>query len=112
MNLAPYIGVPYAGERFCATLVARVLAGQGIPWPGVDDPAQAPAWQRVDRPQPLDVVVFTRAGRPAHVGLCVGRGRFLHVEEGASSEVARLDSRLWARRLEGVYRYTGVRACT
>ncbi|OOW67088.1 hypothetical protein Xmar_07705 [Xanthomonas axonopodis pv. martyniicola] len=110
MMLDSLIGVPYQGDRFCREYARRVLAGHGIPMPTVDTPEQAQEWQRVSHPQPLDVVVFNRAGRPAHVGVCVGRGEFVHVEEGSRSCKERLGSPLWARRVEGFYRYMGVRA--
>ncbi|MBO9717531.1 MAG: CHAP domain-containing protein [Pseudoxanthomonas sp.] len=106
MTFARHVGIPYTGERFCAVLAAQVLAEAGIPWPDVDEPAAAIDWQRVERPRPYDVVVFTRAGQPAHVGVCTGKGRFLHVEEGATSRIELLSSPLHARRVEGFYRYT------
>lgn len=106
MSFTQHIGIPYAGERFCAVLAAQVLADAGIPWPDVDQPAAAADWQRVERPRPYDVVVFNRGGQPGHVGVCVGRGRFLHVEEGATSRIEHLASPLHAPRIEGIYRYT------
>jgi len=106
-----FIGVPYAGKQFCRELVRRVLATQGIPMPLVEEPAQATAWRRVERPQALDVVVFNRGGRPSHVGICVDGGRFLHVEEGGRSVIDRLGAPLWAARIEGFYRFMGTAAC-
>lgn len=111
MNLAAFMGVPYDGRHFCRVLAGRVLDAHGIPWPRVSDPAKARDWQRVAQPRALDVVVFNRAGRPGHVGVCIGRGRFLHVEEGARSVIEYLASPLWQSRVEGYYRYTGERAC-
>ncbi len=108
MSFGHYVDIPYAGDRFCAVLVARVLADHGIPYPAeANCPEEAPEWQPVAQPRALDVVVFTRAGRPAHVGVCLGRGRFLHVEEGARSRIEYLSSPLHAPRIEGYYRYTG-----
>lgn len=106
MDLIRFIGIPYEGDRFCTVLAARILAEHGIPYPDVDRPEDAADWARVDQPQPLDVVVFTRAGRPSHVGVCIGNGQFLHVEEGGTSRIDRLSSPLWARRIEGFYRYS------
>lgn len=105
-----WIGIPYQGEKFCREFARQVLAEQGIQMPCVDDPSQAPNWLRVDRPEPYDVVVFKRAGRPDHVGVCLGRGDFLHVEEKRSSCIERLTSPKWERRIEGFYRFTGVRS--
>jgi hypothetical protein len=108
VTLAGFVGVPYQGERFCAVLAARMLAAHGIPYPtAANAPEDAAGWARVERPRALDVVVFTRKGKPAHVGVCVDRARFLHVEEGASSRIEYLSSPLHAPRVEGFYRYTG-----
>ena len=107
MDLAPFVGIPYSGNKFCRTFAAQVLAANGIPMPEVDVTADAPEWMRVERPQPLDVVVFNLAGKPAHVGVCIGRGRFLHVEEGERSRIEHLSSSLWCSRIEGFYRYQG-----
>lgn len=69
---------------------------------------------RVDRPQPFDLVIFNLAGKPWHVGLVVGAGRFLHWPQpddkgnDGSSRIARFTDRIWARRVEGFYRYAGV----
>lgn len=111
MNLAPFIGIPYAGEHFCRVFAGRVLAEVGIPCPVVSNPADAEDWQRVERPEPHDVAVFNIAGKPGHVGVCIGRGRFLHVEEGERSRIERFDSPLWGSRIEGYYRYMGNREC-
>jgi len=109
LDIAPFQNVPYAGEKFCRTFTAQVLASVGIPVPAVEDPADAADWQQVQAPQPEDIVVFRRGRRPSHVGVCIGRGRFLHVEEGARSCVERLASPIWQPRIVGFYRYTGER---
>lgn len=107
MDLTEWIGVPYGGKRFCAVFVARYLAQHGIPYPlTARRPTDAPEWVRVERPQALDVVVFNREGRPGHVGVCVGGGRFLHVEEDDTSCTDRLSSPIWRPRIEGFYRYS------
>jgi|GEM_PF-676541 len=105
MSFAAFVGVPYQGKKFCRELVRQVLAAHAIPMPLVDQPAQAPNWRRVPLPVALDVVVFNRAGRPAHVGVCVDSGRFLHVEDGGRSVIDRLSAPLWAARIEGFYRF-------
>lgn len=111
MNLAAFVDVPYEpDQKFCRVLASRVLASAGIPLPDVDTPLDAIEWQRVDAPQPMDVVVFNLAGQPEHMGVCIGRGRFLHVEKGQRSRIARLTDPMWSPRVEGFYRYTGARA--
>jgi cell wall-associated NlpC family hydrolase len=49
-----------------------------------------------------DIVVFR--GKPCHVGLYVGRARFLHVQKGCNAVLGRLDSPHWRPRLQGVVR--------
>lgn len=110
IDLARWHGRPYAGEGYCKVLVAEILAAHGIPWPeDARRPEDATDWARVDRARELDVVVFTRAGVPSHVGLCLGGDRFFHVEEGGTARTERLSSPLWFPRIEGLYRYTGNR---
>lgn len=111
MNLEPFVDVPYEpDQKFCRVLAARVLAGVGIPLADVESPEDARDWSPTDRPEAWDVVVFNVAGQPGHIGVCIGRGRFLHVERGQRSRIARLTDPLWCSRIEGFYRYTGARA--
>lgn len=105
MNLEEFINVPYSGDRFCRTFAAGILGRAGIPMPHVESPRDAIGWDRVDNPRMLDIVVFNLAGKPSHVGVCIGRGRFIHVEEGGRSRIEMLSSSLWSSRIEGYYRY-------
>ena len=106
MDLTDFIDVPYTGKRFCAVFAAQVLARHGIPYPlHARNPQDATDWVRGEHPQPRDVVVVRITGRPGHVGVCVGGGRFLHVEEGETSCIERLSSPVWRSRIEGFYRY-------
>ncbi|WP_372382121.1 NlpC/P60 family protein [Xanthomonas sp. NCPPB 1068] len=104
MNLGSYVGRPYTGDKYCRVLVAEVLADQGRALPIVDSPAQAQGWIATASPQEGDVVVFNIAGKPGHVGICDGRGGFLHCEEGRTSRIERLNSPMWSSRIEGFYR--------
>ncbi len=61
-----------------------------------------PGWVRVDRPQRFDIVVFKVQGKPQHVGLCMGSGKFLHVREGGRSRIERFGP-LWI--VDSLYRY-------
>ncbi len=63
------------------------------------------AWRRVDAPEPGDVVSLNIGGRPIHVGLALGGGLMLHTERRINTVIERLDSPMWARRIEGFYRY-------
>lgn len=70
-------------------------------------------FRRVDKPQPFDLVIFNLAGKPWHVGIVVDRTRFLHCpqpdERGndGTSRLERWKDRMWAKRVEGWYRYAG-----
>ncbi|WP_312914494.1 NlpC/P60 family protein [Stenotrophomonas sp.] len=107
MNLEPFLAVPYEGRHFCRVFAGQVLAAHGVPLPAVVKPERAVEWERVDRPAELDLVVFHSGAAPDHVGVCIGRGRFLHVEEGSRSRIEFLSSPLWSSRIEGYYRYKG-----
>jgi hypothetical protein len=102
LSLLPFCDVPYVGRHYCRVFAAEVLAAHGLPYP--TSKVQRLDWQRVERPQLFDVVVFNRSGRPAHVGVMVGPTRFLHVERDARSRIERLGPQ-W--QIEGFYRYTG-----
>ncbi|RRN78540.1 hypothetical protein EIM50_13705 [Pseudoxanthomonas sp. SGD-10] len=105
LNLAPWIGLPHPGRRGCYRFAARFLAAEaGLRLPLVRDAHQAPGWARVERPQLFDIVIFNRGALPAHVGVCLGRGRFLHVEEGETSCIDYLSDRAYHPRIEGFYR--------
>lgn len=107
MNLLPFIGVPYEGRHFCRVFAGQVLAAHGVPLPAVVKPERAVEWVRVDKPTELAIVVFRGGAAPDHVGVCIGRGRFLHVEEGSRSRIEFLSSPLWSSKIEGFYRYMG-----
>ncbi len=102
-----WIGIPYQGDKFCREFARMVLAEQGIPMPDVAAPADATGWAEVEMPERFDVVVFNSAGRPWHVGVCMGSGEFLHVELGRTSRIERLGSPMWEARIAGFYRYMG-----
>lgn len=64
------------------------------------------------RPIPVDEravgdVALLRVLGGAHVGVLVSRTRMLHAQLGTASCVERLDSRFWAPRLEGAFRFQG-----
>lgn len=64
-----------------------------------------PKWISVARPEPGDVVLLNIGGRPIHVGLALGGGLMLHTEAKVNTVIERLASPMWARRIEGFYRY-------
>lgn len=128
-SLAEFVGLPYRDhgrERDgvdcygLVRLVLRELRGIELPiysdeYANGDDIGGIAAlvraglprdWVPIERPEAFALVVFR--GRPTHVGLCVDDGRFLHSDRpGVTSRVERLDSPLWAPRIEGYYRHAG-----
>lgn len=111
MNLEGLKNVPHEGPQFCREFAARVLARHGIPMSNARSPEEATDWVKVSSPKEMDVVVFNQGGEPAHVGVCIGRGRFVHVEEGSRSRIERLSSPLYKGAIEGFYRFVGVKEC-
>lgn len=125
--LADFVGLPFAdhgrdGGFDCWGLARAALAAcQGVVLPdygtGYADCADhdgiaasirdglAADFVRVTDPRAFDLVIFNIAGQPRHVGLMVDAARFLHAPEGSSSRIERIDDRMWARRVEGFYRY-------
>lgn len=62
-------------------------------------------WEPVDgRYRPMDVALFTLGGQPIHIGVMIGKDKFIHCEEKIGVIVERLSSAKWAKRKEGVYR--------
>lgn len=121
-----YIGLPYAANGRtrdgldCWGLVrlvhaeqfSNVLPSYSDDYDGPEDQRAAEliaaareGWVRVEDHQPGDVVVLRMWGEATHVGVITEPGMFLHIRIGRDSVVERLDSALWARRIEGVYRY-------
>lgn len=66
---------------------------------------ERPAWRRVERAEAGDLLLMRVAGRPIHVGVMVDRARFLHAEKRIGTVIERLASPIWAKRIEGAYRY-------
>jgi cell wall-associated NlpC family hydrolase len=64
-----------------------------------------PNWIEVETPEYGDVLVFRILGWPAHVGIYLGNGDFLHAFKGTDSCIERLDSITWKRRHVRTYRW-------
>jgi cell wall-associated NlpC family hydrolase len=124
------IGAPYlshgndpATGLDCFTLVARVLADDhGIDLRGharsysdsmsdnsavLERVAKSGNWRRVPHERAVsgDVVLFTIAGSPRHIGIMVAPGRFAHARPGSGVTVEALDSTQWSKRIAGVWRH-------
>lgn len=64
---------------------------------------------RNTRPQPFDVISLTIAGHPIHVGIMINENYFMHIMEGYSNvRQERLNSINWSKRIEGIYRHSGL----
>lgn len=127
MNLRPYLGLPYAdhgrGDGFdCWGLIRHVLGREyGMTLPDYGDRYAAATdkgsvavairdglvegWSRIPGPQTGALVIFNILAKPWHVGLVVGRDRFLHMPAKGISCVERLSAPCWSSRIEGFYDY-------
>ena len=127
-DLASYIGIPYrdrARDDNCVDcwgllcLFYRREFGIELPQYTTETPEGAkyvaevvaggriePTWQRVVEPAYGDVLLFRVQGLPIHCGVALGRGEFLHSFPNRDSCIERLDSLSWAKRLDGVYRWS------
>jgi cell wall-associated NlpC family hydrolase len=127
MTLTDFIGIPYQdkGRTFqafdcwgCVYLFYKEMLRINIPAladdydSGLDGKAVAHCvaenqahWIEVDTPEYGDVLVFNVLGWPAHVGVYLGDGDFLHAFKGADSCIERLDAITWNRRHARTYRW-------
>ena len=126
MDFNKYIGLPYKQNGRTETGVdcwglARLVYAQelGIELPSYADLYQGSwdeqvtkliehskdGWQQVQDPQPGDLCVFNIYGEPAHVGVYVGNGKFLHSREGLDTVIDTVNSSQWRKRLDGYFRY-------
>ena len=62
-------------------------------------------WQQVQVPELYDLCVFNIYGEPAHVGVYVGNGSFIHSRDGSDVAIEKINSPLWKKRLDGYFRY-------
>lgn len=122
-----YVGIPFKEKGRdrngcdCWGLVRLVLAERyGFDLPDLSDgyattkdaaaivglyDGEKSNWRKVEQGQPGDVLVLRIKGRPTHVGLVIGEGRFLHVDRGIDATIERYDSPHWRNRVEAFYRH-------
>jgi len=65
------------------------------------------AWQRIEEPQPLDIVLLRTGKFIWHAGLVIDRRRMLHAQHGIDSSVEDFTAPLWRHRVEEYRRYAG-----
>jgi len=83
------------------------IGRRGDPWTHARRPSVG-AWRRVaGRVLPGDVVLLRMPGRTLHCGIVLEPGRMLHVLEGGTSRVDRLECDPWRGAIVGIYRWTG-----
>ena len=61
-------------------------------------------WEAVKNYHPMDVALFTLGGTPIHVGLMVDQKNFIHCEKKIGTVIESINSIMWNRRLDGVFR--------
>ncbi len=68
---------------------------------------EIPLWQGIDAAHARcgDVIVLRLQGRPMHVGLVLGDGQMLHVEQGIDSAIEKYRGSRWQDRIYGFYRH-------
>lgn len=68
---------------------------------------ETPGWKDIPAGEEecADVIVMLLRGRPMHVGLVLGDGHMLHIENGINSAIERYRGPRWAERVSGFYRY-------
>lgn len=63
-------------------------------------------WGKVEgKPKPYDLLSIRLRGKPMHVGLYIGEGRFIHALEGIGTAIERVADITWNKRIIGYYRY-------
>jgi cell wall-associated NlpC family hydrolase len=62
-------------------------------------------WERVDSPQPGDGVLLRSTSPRWHLATVIGGNLMIHAKEEAGVVVERIDTPLYARRIEGFYRW-------
>ena len=67
-------------------------------------------FERIEKPEPLAIVTFRLKPRMiTHMGVVLDKYRFIHIRKKAGVAIQRLDFGLWAKKIEGFYRYAGNR---
>lgn len=61
-------------------------------------------WEKVNIPEPYDLVQIRMLGVPMHVGIYIGNNKFLHCLENIGTTIGRINSSEWRDRIVGYYR--------
>ncbi len=110
-----FLGVPYAfggttASGFdCSGFVQHVFALLGIGLPRTADAQFGVGRPAVGGPRPGDLVFFDTYGGVSHVGIYLGRGKFVHASSSHGVTVSRLSESYWAARYVGAKRLIATR---
>lgn len=109
-----YLGRRYPGAAPCFAFAADWLKDHGLDLPGYDYPRaqHSEALRRhlaehadpVDSPSPGDVILLSRGGQPAHIGVMVTDTEFLHHDERHGVIRESIRSVHWRNRVAGYHR--------
>ena len=61
-------------------------------------------WDPVTFPEALDVVLFRFGDTETHLGLMINKTQFIHCEKKINTVIERINSVIWKKRIEGIYR--------
>ena len=92
IDLPPISGVYCDNNPTTLIRVAKAMA------------AERERWQKVEAPQPFDVIMLRTGAYTWHIGLVVDSRRFLHVQRGTESIVDDYTGIEWRDRIDGFYR--------
>jgi len=110
-----FLGVPYvfggtSTSGFdCSGFVQHVFALLGIGLPRTADAQYDVGRPAVGGPRPGDLVFFDTYGGVSHVGIYLGRGKFVHASSSRGVTVSRLAESYWASRYVGARRLIATR---
>jgi cell wall-associated NlpC family hydrolase len=107
---APYVfGGTTASGFDCSGFVQHVFAMLGITLPRTADAQYDVGRRVVGGPRPGDLVFFDTYGGVSHVGIYLGRGKFVHASTSQGVTVSRLSESYWAARYVGAKRLIATR---
>jgi cell wall-associated NlpC family hydrolase len=110
-----FLGVPYAfggttASGFdCSGFVQHVFALLGMDLPRTADAQYDVGRPAVGGPRPGDLVFFDTYGGVSHVGIYLGKGKFVHASSSRGVTVSRLSESYWAARYVGAKRLIAIK---
>ena len=68
-------------------------------------PKRSKNWIKLDKPEPMCLIMMNIAGHPVHIGLCLDETYMIHTLRGHNSAIEKHNSIKWKRRIEGFYKW-------